>query len=148
MISETYLLLTFLVLCWTLNPFIKKKASFKLSSGEYMIYNHLLCTLIVLAYFIYIAYQGDCDINCLKKLDKYEILYSILGAFTTVIASLTLIKLLKENQASDIIPYIQPLVILMTLIIGYFIFNETMTKEKIIGVLFIILGLYTLSLKK
>ena len=143
----TYLLILFLVVCWTLNPFLKKNAYSKLQTQESLIVNHVLCTAIIFIYFAYLVYNHKCDITCIKKLDKKELLFAALGAFTTVLASLTLLNLLKENQASDIIPYIQPLVIISTLIIGYFAFNETITKNKIIGISLIVTGLFVLSRK-
>lgn len=144
---NTYLLITFLVLCWTLNPFLKKQASSKLTSSEFMLFNHSLCTIIVVLYLIYLLYKKECDINCIKKLNYREIAFSIAGAITTVLASLTLIKLLKENQASDIIPYIQPMVIILTITIGYLVFNENITKNKILGGLLVVLGLFVIGKK-
>ena len=145
--DETHLLLLFLIICWTLNPFLKKKASTKLTSSEFMLYNHSLCTILILIYGFFLLYHGNCDVNCLKKLSKDDIFYSIIAALITVLSSLTLIKLLKENQATDIIPYIQPLVILFTILFGYFIFNETMTKNKVLGISFIIIGLIIINNK-
>ena len=98
-------------------------------------------------YGFFLLYHGNCDVNCLKKLSKDDIFYSIIAALITVLSSLTLIKLLKENQATDIIPYIQPLVILFTILFGYFIFNETMTKNKVLGISFIIIGLIIINNK-
>jgi len=74
-------------------------------------------------------------------------LYSILGAITTVMGAIVLIKLLKDNDASSIIPQIQPVVILLTILLGYALFNESMTKNKIIGGLCIICGLYIINKK-
>ena len=145
--NNTYILITFLVLCWTLNPFLKKQASGKLTSDEFLIFNHGLCTVVVVVHFIYLAYQNKCDINCIKKLNHKEILYSIAGALTTVLASLALIKLLKDNDATDIIPHIQPIVIILTILIGYFIFKENVTKNKVIGAALIVVGLFIINKK-
>jgi len=145
--SNTIFLVLILSLCWTLNPFIKKQASSKLSSSEYMIYNHGLCTILILIYFGYLLYYNRCDINCIKNLNNKDILYSFAGALTTVSASFLLIKLLKENQTSDVIPYIQPIVIILTLLIGYFIFNENLTKYKILGGILIVMGLLVIGKK-
>tara|TARA_Y100000385_G_scaffold285332_2_gene345061 strand:+ start:148 stop:591 length:444 start_codon:yes stop_codon:yes gene_type:complete len=145
--NNTYLLLFLIVICWTVNPFFKKKGATKLSSQEFMFFNHFLCSILIICYFLYLLYKNECDINCLKKIDRKELAYSVIGAIITVISSLLLIKLLKENDASYIISQIQPLVILLTIIVGYFIFHETLNINKIIGGLIIILGLIIINKK-
>ena len=73
--NQTYILLTLLIMCWTLNPFLKKQASQKLTAQEYMLFNHSLCTVLVLVYAGYLMYQQKCDIKCLQKLDKKEFIF-------------------------------------------------------------------------
>ena len=145
--ESTYLLLILLILCWTLNPFLKKNGPKQLSSEEYMFFNHALCTIIILIYFIYLFVNNKCDVNCIKKINNKELIYSVVGAIITVVSSLLLIKLLKDNDASSIIPQIQPAVLLLTILIGYFIFNEELTKNKIIGGCLIIVGIYIMNRK-
>jgi uncharacterized membrane protein len=143
--NQTYILLTLLIMCWTLNPFLKKQASKKLSTDEYMIFNHSLCTILVLVYLGYLMYKNKCDINCIKKLDKKEFIYSFAGAITTVLGSILLIKLIKEHEASYIIPHIQPLVIIFTIAIGYFVFHEDINIYKIMGGLLVVAGLFIMN---
>tara|TARA_B100001094_G_C18164278_1_gene791118 strand:+ start:602 stop:1045 length:444 start_codon:yes stop_codon:yes gene_type:complete len=145
--NNTYLLLFIIVICWTINPYFKKKGASKLSSEEFMFFNHFLCSILIIIYFLYLFYNNKCNINCIKKIDNKELVYSIFGAFITVISSLLLIKLLKENDASYIISQIQPLVILLTIIVGYLIFHEALNKNKLIGGLIIILGLIIINKK-
>ena len=146
--NDTYFLIGLLVLCWTLNPFMKKQASKNLTSDEYMFFNHGLCTVLIVLYFIYLLSKKECDVNCLKKIDKNQFAYSIAGAFTTVFAALVLIKLLKNNDASSIIPQVQPIVIISTVLIGYFAFKEEISKNKVIGCILICFGLYVFNRKK
>ena len=145
--NQTYILLTLLIMCWTLNPFLKKQASKKLTAHEYMLFNHSLCTVLVLVYAGYLMYQQKCDVNCLKKLDKKEFIFSLAGAITTVFGSVLLIKLVKENDASYVIPHIQPIVIIFTIAIGYFIFQEDVNIYKILGGLFVVFGLFVMNKK-
>ena len=145
--NTTYLLIIILVICWTINPFFKKLSSKNLNSQEFMFFNHFLCSIIITLYFIYLLYNKQCDIKCVKKLNRYELIYSLIGALLTVISSLVLIKLLKENNASFIIPQIQPLVIFLTIIIGFVIFKEDLDNYKIFGGTLIILGLFIINKK-
>lgn len=143
--SQTYFLLFLLVIFWTINPFMKKNASQKLTSGEYLVFNHALCSIIVIIYFIYLIYHKQCDIECLKKLSTKDVLYSLLAAITTIGSSLVLINLIQNNNVSYIIPQIQPLVILSTIITGYLFFGENVDMQKILGVCMIIIGLFIIN---
>ena len=142
---SSYILLFMLVTCWTLNPFLKKTIAKKIPSKEYIIYNQCLCTFLVLIYALYLVKTNNYDTSFIRKLSNKELFISILGALVTLMASLILINLLKDNDASSVIPQIQPCIILMTLIIGYFLFNENITINKITGTFFIILGLYFIN---
>ena len=143
--SQTHFLLFLLVIFWTINPFMKKNASQKLTSGEYLVFNHALCSIIVIIYFIYLIYHKECDIECLKKLSTKDVLYSLLAAITTIGSSLVLINLIQNNNVSYIIPQIQPLVILSTIITGYLFFGENVDMQKILGVCMIIIGLFIIN---
>ena len=138
---STYLLLFLLITCWTLNPFFKKTISKKIPSREYIIYNQCLCSIIVFIYALYLLKNNTYDTTFIKNLTLKEVFISLLGAIVTVTASLLLIQLLKDNEASNIIPQIQPCIILLTVLIGYLIYNESLTKYKILGTIFIIIGL-------
>ena len=143
--SQTYFFLFLLVFFWTVNPFMKKNASQKLTSGEYLVFNHALCTIIVVIYLLYLLKYNKCDINCLRKLNNKDIFYSILAAITTIGSSLVLIHLVQNNNVSYIIPQIQPLVILSTVITGYLFFGEMIEKQKLFGIGLIISGLYVIN---
>jgi len=91
---------------------------------------------------------NQCDITCLKKLTSRDIVYSVLAAITTVGSSLLLINLIQNNNVSYIIPQIQPLVILSTIMTGYLFFGENVESQKILGIGMIIGGLYTINQTK
>lgn len=145
--NTTFILLTMLIICWTLNPFLKKLMGSKLPANENMIFNHSLCTIIILAYTTYLLINHKCDISKIQALSKKDVMLGIVTSIITVASSLLLIKILQENEASQVMPQIQPCVLLLTLIIGYFIFNEKMTKNKMIGAGLITLGLFVINKK-
>lgn len=138
-------LMVLLIICWTINPFFKKNVSNKLSAGEYMIYNHCICSVIIFLYTLFLIYSHKYDINSFKKLTTEDGLISIFGAITTVASSIFLIRLLQENDASYIMPHIQPCVMLLTMIIGFYFFNEKLTKNKLLGTILITAGLFFLN---
>ena len=47
MIALTYFYIFVIVLCWTLNPFIKKMVMKKMDPNEYLIMNHSVVTIIL-----------------------------------------------------------------------------------------------------
>ena len=143
--DQTYFLLALLILCWTINPFMKKTASKKLTSGEYLIFNHGICSIIVIIYLMYLLKDNQCDIKCLQKLDRKDITYSVLASIITVGSSLILINLVQNNNISYIIPQIQPLVILLTVTFGYLFFGESVESHKIVGIGMIVGGLYFIN---
>ena len=146
--NTTFILLTLLVICWTLNPFLKKMMGSRLPANENMIFNHSLCTIIIVVYTIYLLINHKCDMSKIQSLSKKDIMLGIVTSVITVASSLLLIKILQENEASQVMPQIQPCVLLLTLIVGYFMFNEKMTKNKIIGAGFITIGLCIINKKE
>ena len=145
---STYILLSLLIICWTVNPFMKKQIASKMSSSEYMIFNHCLCTILILAYFIYLKYSDNFSMTAIQGLSNKDVLISVLASITTVAATIFLISLLKNNDASYIIPHVQPCVILLTMLLGYYLYDEGVTKTKALGGILIIGGLVLMNKKK
>ena len=139
--QHSYVILFLLILCWTLNPFLKKTIAKKIPTKEYIIYNQCLCTFIVFIYALFLFNSNNLNVDFINNLTTRELVISSFGAIVTVMASLLLVQLLKDNDASSVIPQIQPCIILLTLLIGYFLFNESITINKIIGTVLIIFGL-------
>lgn len=144
-IHNTYILLLFLIISWSINPFFKKYGPKSLNSEEYLLFNHAIVTLIILILLIYLFGSRICNIKSFKKITAKELFISLVGSTITVCSSFCLIKLLKSNDTSYIIPQIQPCVIILTIIIGYFLFNEKINTYKILGIFLIILGLFLIN---
>jgi uncharacterized membrane protein len=144
----TYFLIGIIVFSFVLNPFSKKEASKNLNSHEYFMINHLMLTLLVIIYGIYLFYNNKCDISCLKKMSNKQVLWGIFAAIIGMIGSLALIMVIQMDEITFIIPNIQPLVILIGALVGYFIFKESMRTFKIIGIILIICGAFCINYDK
>jgi uncharacterized membrane protein len=131
--QNTYLLIL-LITCWTLNPFFKKKVASKLDSNEHLIFNHGLCSILVIIYLIYLLSYNKYNWRTLKNLDSNDVLIAACGAITTVMASVLLIRLLKDGDVSYILPHAQPCILVLTLFIGIFFYGESFTTNKILGI--------------
>ena len=147
-IQYTYVLIALLILSFVANPFMKKKATGNLNSHEFLIVNHSLITILIVVYGIYLLYYNKCDITCFKKLSKGELFWGIAAAVTSIIGSIVLIMLLKRDDVSFIMPNVQPLVIVIGALLGYFFFNEEMGKYKMSGIVLIIIGALLINYEK
>jgi uncharacterized membrane protein len=110
-----------------------------------MIYNHCICSILIVVYTLVLIYTHKYDITAFKGLTIRDGFVSLLGAITTIASSVFLIRLLQENDASYIMPHVQPCVMILTMIVGLTFFNETLTKNKIIGTVLITGGLVFLN---
>ena len=140
--DKSNILLIVVILCWTINPFLKKHIGKKMNPEENMMINHIVISIFLWIYFIYLIRNGNISNNCIRKLDKKDITCLLGSSISTIIASFLLTYLLTNHDASDIIPNLQPIVILCTIFVGYFVFNETINVYKICGTLTIVFGLF------
>lgn len=144
----TLTLIALLVICWTLNPFVKKKALKNLEPNTSLLLNHCLVTGLLAIYFLYLFMNNKCNISQIKQLNFKQVIVSIVAASITFASSVILINLLQRSDVSYVIPHIQPLVLLLTMVIGYFIFKEKLNNLQILGGILTIGGLWLLNKKK
>ena len=146
---EVIILFALVILCWTSNPFIKKVVmkKGKLNTDEYFVLNHIVVTIILVGYFIYLFKQRKCKTDCLKALDKSDVFYILLGAVTSILGARLLLTLINQNDVSFMVANIQPVIIALSFVIGYMFFSENITTYKIIGVGLVILGIIFLNKK-
>ena len=146
-----YFYLGILVLAWTLNPFFKKKLMNKLNNEELFFINHIVITFFILLYFLYRYKCNKIRLDCISKLSSFsknEIFLLIFGAIITVVGARLLPYLLAQNKdVSYIISHIQPVVIMLTVVIGFMFFKEKITLFKLLGVIFIVIGLIIINVK-
>jgi uncharacterized membrane protein len=141
----SYILILLVVLSFTLNPYFKKSASKNVSSTEFLIVYHFIASAIILVYIGYQIYTKKCSIYCFKKLNKTDYFWTIMACLTGVSGALILMHLIKIEDVSFIIPNIQGIVIALSTLIGVCIFNESMDKLKICGILLVIMGVFVIN---
>jgi uncharacterized membrane protein len=140
------ILLTILTFCWGLQPFFKKIPLKKISSIEFYCIEYLFYMIPITIYFVYL-YNKD-HLSCFNKVNKKDIFYFVLIITTGTIGGLSFAQLLKQNNASYVVPSVQPLIIIFTLISGYFIFMEKINIYQILGTLMVIFGIVLINFKK
>ena len=144
--NHHYLLLGVVVLSWSLIPFLRKFIVKKLDVDEMMIVSNIFyfvtSLVAIFLYLIYLIYSREKDIfQFWKKLNTRD--YLILSGVSVIgiIAGLSFTKLLKEHSATFLRAHTEPLVLLFSLVFGYFIFQEEVTTRHFIGGAVIIAGI-------
>ena len=140
------ILLIILTLCWGFQPFFKKKPLQKISSIEFYCIEYLFYLIPISLYFIYLYNKNN--LICFSKVDRKDILYFIIVVTTGTIGGITFAELLKKNNATYVIPSVQPLIIAFSLVLGYLLFKEKIDIYQFIGTIFVILGIILINFKK
>jgi len=141
-----YIGITVVALCWVITPFLKRNIAQTLSSVDLFINTQIIILIYgLITLFILKCCKYDFDLLSIKKLDKNQTLILLACALTTYLSSITLIWLLKNYEATQIIPQIQPIVMVLTILAGIFIFAEKVTNSELFGLTFIIAGVYIIN---
>jgi uncharacterized membrane protein len=145
-INILYILI--IIICWTINPFIKKIISKKIPGLKYNFSSTItVLTLIMLIIFFtnYISTNENIDINFFNTLDNNELMLLVFGGIISLVPAYLFIILVHEYEISFLEPVLHSSAILLTAIIGSVIFNETFGIYKFIGIISVIIGIFLLS---
>ena len=140
-----YIYIIIIILCWSINPFIKKIVNKNISAIEYNIYNNtfILCLLLLIfAYNLFFRNKNNIELNILKKLNMKEIGIMLVSSVFTLLPSYLFVTLIKTQNVSKVNSIIQSSTILVSSLIGIFLFNEPYDIKKVFGIANIIVGLY------
>ena len=144
----TFLLLGLLALGWTLNPFFKKKAIGDLNSYQYLFINTMIVSIFIVLLFLHRILNGKDTLSFItNQINKNQLLWLLCGGIITFTTSLLLIILIQQHDVSYIIPHIQPLVIVLTILFGFFLFKEEIDRNQVIGIILVIMGLIVINYK-
>jgi uncharacterized membrane protein len=134
----SYSLLAVVVGCWTLNPFFRKKAQADYSIDGFALWNSIQCTLAI----------GALGTARGAAFGAYVPSRWMLASLVTTVASTyALVMLLRDNNASWVIPQTQPLVLMLTAVTGRVVFQERLSARQLLGVLLIIAAVVLLQHK-
>ncbi len=98
---------------------------------------------------IFMKLGGNSLVISIKNAIEFKIGYlTLLGLILYIISFLLWQKLLISFDLSYIVPITTGISQIMILIIGYFIFKESINFYNILGVLLIIIGILLISLKR
>ena len=148
--NSSYLFLFIIVMCLSINPFLKKKITKNLTGIEFN-YANTICILVMLCIVIlyknFISESENININFLKKLNKNDIMLLICSSMCTLLASVLFIQTIKNLDVSFVVPFTQASTIVASTIIGVLVMNETFNYKVGSGILLIISGIYLMNKK-
>jgi drug/metabolite transporter (DMT)-like permease len=142
-----YLYVFIIVLCWSINPFLKKIITKNVQPIEYNIYSN---TLVFMYLIMFSLYQNkynmsDITINIANKLSKNQIGIMMVVSILTLVPSYLMVVLNKKYSVSGITAVVQSLSIIATTIIGVVYMGDPINMTKIGGILMTSLGIYLLQ---
>lgn len=130
----------------SLTPYIKKHLISQLAYHEFLLINNAFIIFFVSLISCYHYFYKKETYGNLKKLDINNFFVVGVLAFLTICSSYILSKIDFNNVGlvSTIIKLFSNITVLG---LGFLLFNETLTKFQIIGVIFSIIGIYLTNKK-
>jgi drug/metabolite transporter (DMT)-like permease len=142
-----YLYIAIIVLCWSVNPFLKKMVNRNILPIEFNLYSN---SLIIFYLILVAAYKNsyenaDISFNMMDRLGTNEIGMMVVVSGLTLIPSYLMSILNNNYSISGNTAVVQSLNIISTTVIGAIFMGETISLTKIGGIACTSLGIYLLQ---
>ena len=139
------LLLFFLNGCgWSLTHILEKFSIDKIGPYYFLLIKFTIGGIIMTPFLVYLIYKNKIPDLYNKKSEflKEAIMLGILASIITIVTIGALFNLLSRYGPAFVIPISQSISLLLTTLLSVIILGEKVTKEMLLGVLFIILGIF------
>ena len=149
--STTFLMMLLLISGWTIIPFLKKIPLRKITPVSFLLFNHLAVHILLLLYVVFLLTNGKFTTTVadqFNNLGTKDLLFIIAVSIIGIASGLTWINLIKNHYVSYIIPHIQPLIIVLTVLVSYFFFSEPLNRYNLSGILLVLGGLFLINYGK
>jgi uncharacterized membrane protein len=136
------ILITFLIsITESFEKYFKKKSLKKVDISIYLFIELLLSLFILLIYILYNNTTNDLfEIFYNINNDTYKIILSAIAIL--LFNKIVKYYLLSNNNLLDVLIYDDSLDIIAITLISYFLLNETISKERLLGIIIIMIGIY------
>jgi drug/metabolite transporter (DMT)-like permease len=142
-----YLSLGILILTWSLNPFIKKKILDDISVVNFYCLSVISVAILSLFYILFYNLENTKE-SVLKIARTPKLSLIFIGTILlSIISSFAFHYLIQKNDATYIIPQLQPVVMIFLLLWGYFVFNEKIDKNRAVGIVAVAVGIWFIQYK-
>ena len=138
-----------IIFVWTMGTFFKKQFLQYMNALELMYLNHVIYSFFFLVGFFYILFNKKTHlVSAIKNYNKipfYLYLIMITNIFMSFYSFYAGAVLLKKYDVSYFLPIVRAGSSILILIVGYFIYKEKVTTNKLIGFLFIMIGIFIMN---
>ena len=130
-----------------MSSFIKKQLLDMCSFKQFI---YLEYTLLVIPILIFIFYMSVDHKNIIlfKNLSSKFWLLLLCTTLLTIMTPFIYYYLISNYSIIKIVPILEPLIIIFSILLGFFIFNSTITKQELIGISIIIIGIIITTYNK
>ena len=149
--KTTIIAMTLLILGWTIIPFLKKFPLEKITPISFLLFNHVTVGLLLAFYLLYLFLTGkftNTVVSQYNNLSSGEMIFIVIISMIGLITGISWISLIKNNYVSYVIPHIQPIIIMLTIVLSYFLFKEPINRYHIAGSVLVISGLVLINIGK
>ena len=137
------------ILAWTLPTFLFKDLTRYISTVDMLILNHFIWHVFLFSFamFILLFYKrGAIEFaKSIKTIPRKYIYFQIFMVILGIISQLLYFKLLKKVDVIQLKPTIRTASTILTILIGYYIYNEHLSLLKLIGLVAIIIGMFLIN---
>lgn len=125
------------VLCLSISPHLKKKILMR--GMDISVFKLITSAFVLLASLIfYLIEKPD-----MSKLTKLDYGWACIASIFVLLPSLMSLYLIKNNDVNSLSVYLQPLILVMTVFMGYMFFqSKKMNLHQIGAITLILLGMY------
>ena len=142
---NVFLLVGVVIICWTLISFLKKKPLQKFSALEFYCIEYFFYLIPIMLYLIYL--YKETKFSFIEKIDKDDMKNFLLIILTGTIGGLVFTYLLKNENVTYVISSILPGEVVLTLIVGYFLFKEHINIYQLFGIFLVLMGIMCINKK-
>lgn len=140
-LSNDWLELIKISVCYSIQPLIKNQYNKNITRLENIYLTNLLQNIIFSIIFLN---NINSDIN-IYKIKIKDFIFLSLSVFLTYYQTQNLNKLITQNNITYVIPKMNILINIFSMLINIIFFNEKLSIKKINGIILIILGLNYLN---
>ena len=127
-------------------PYLEKIILKKINLYDVLLYKTIIyIVIIVVFYYFFVDRNIFCNFNTVCN-NKKELGLLVLSASLSLIITFGFLYIVQnEYILSNIVPKIEAGIIILSVIAGYFFYKKKITISQILGILFILLGIYLIS---
>jgi uncharacterized membrane protein len=144
------LLLVLLIVCWTLNPFLKKVMTQTFTSHEFLMVNNIVMLLLLSIYYMATRFSKklpDIELGKLLTLTPYQYTVLVGGSLMSLVSALVFLMLIKMEDISKLVSISQSITIIASIAVGCMFFNEKLSIKEVVGIMLMVAGITIIKYK-